>query len=237
MIYFVVKKGKVDNMAIFSRLADILKANINDLIDKAEDPEKMVKQVIIDMEEQVRIATQALGQAMASEKQAKKQLDNAMESSAEWERKAKVALGAGNQELAKKALENKVAVDNNISGFQTSYESISTQVAQLRDRVSILRSKLEEARTKQNMLIARARMADAQKGIATALTSTDSGSAFSKLDKMERKIEGKEAEAQAFSDMSSDAFKKDEFAELEAKSAVDAELARLMAEMNEKKDN
>lgn len=220
-------------MAIFQRLGDLLKANINDLIDRAENPEKMVKQIIIDMEEQVRDATQALGRAMGSEKQALKQLEAAKKSSADWEAKAKMALQSGNQELAKKALANKVAVDNNIASFETAYNNISTQVAELRDRVEILRSKLEEARTRQNMLIARAKMADVQKSVATTLSGTDSSSAFSKLDKMERKIEGKESEAEAFAEMSGDTtFAKDEFKEMETNSAVEAELARLMSEMN-----
>lgn len=219
-------------LAIFSRLSDLLKANINDLIDKAENPEKMVKQIIIDMEEQVRSATQALGQAMASEKQAKNQLDSALQLSQEWERKAKVALKANNQELAKKALENKVEIDKNLQGFQASYENVSTQVSQLKDRVSVLRSKLEEARTKQNMLIARSKMADAQKGIATALSGMDSSSAFSKLEKMQRKVESKEAEAQAFSEIAGDTvYKKDEFSDLETTIAVDTELERLKAEI------
>lgn len=220
-------------MAIFQRLGDLLKANINDLIDKAENPEKMVKQIIIDMEEQVRDATQALGQAMGSERQALKQLENARQTSQEWESKAKMALQAGNQELAKKALANKVSTDANVASLETSYTSISTQVAELKNRVEILRSKLEEARAKQNMLIARSKMADAQKSVATTLSGTDSSSAFAKLDKMEQKIESKEAEAQAFSDMSGDTtFAKDEFKELEQNNAVDAEMARLMAEMN-----
>lgn len=220
-------------MAIFQRIGDLLKANINDLIDRAENPEKMVKQIIIDMEEQVRDATQALGQAMASEKQALKQLESAKAKSADWEAKAKMALQAGNQDLAKKALANKVSVDANIASFESSYNSISAQTAELRDRVDVLRAKLEEARTKQHMLIARAKMADAQKSVATTLSGTDSSSAFAKLDKMERKIEDKEAQADAFSQMSGDTtFAKDEFKELEQDQAVDSELARLMAEMN-----
>lgn len=220
-------------MAIFQRISDLFRSNVNDLIDRAEDPEKMVKQIIIDMEEQVRDATQALGQAMGSEKQALKQLNAAKQSSADWEAKAKMALQSGNQELAKKALANKVAVDNNIATFEQSYNTISTQVAELKDRVATLRSKLEEARTRQNMLIARAKMADAQKNVATSLSGTDTTSAFSKLEKMERKVEGKESEAEAFAEMSGDTtFAKDEFKELETNNAVDAELARLMAEMN-----
>ena len=93
-------------MAIFARLADLLKANINDLIDKAEDPEKMLKQIIIDMEEQLDKATQGLGTVMASERQIKKQLETAQADSKLWEDRAKTALKAGNQELAKQAVNN-----------------------------------------------------------------------------------------------------------------------------------
>ena len=219
-------------MAIFERVGDLLKANINDILDKAENPEKMVKQIIIDMETQVNKATQGLGAAMGSEKQALKQLESAKISSEDWTKKAKLALQSGNEELAKKALEQKAIVDQNIGQFQTSYDMMSTQTAQLKDQVRQLKSKLEEARMKQTMLIARSQMADAQKTISASLGSTDSKSAFSKLDKMEQKVNAKEAEAQAFTEMAGDDTSvADEFAALEKESAVDDELAKLKAEM------
>ena len=93
-------------MGIFQRLSDLLKSNINDLIDKAEDPEKMVKQIIIDMQKELSNSTQALGKAVASERIAKKQYEQAAAKSADWENKAKDALSTGNEELAKKALAN-----------------------------------------------------------------------------------------------------------------------------------
>ena len=102
-------------MAIFERISDLVRANINDLIDKAEDPEKMVKQIIIDMEDQLRKATQGLGTAMGSLNQVKKQLDNAQEQSNVWQNKAKSCLEQGNEELAKKALENKVNQDKMVA--------------------------------------------------------------------------------------------------------------------------
>ncbi|MDI3535653.1 MAG: phage shock protein [Eubacteriaceae bacterium] len=219
-------------MAIFERLGDLLKANINDMLDKAEDPEKMVKQIIIDMEAQVNSATQALGAAMGSEKQALKQLETAKASSEDWNKKAKLALQSGNEELAKKALSQKASVDSNIVTFQASYDSMSMQTAQLKDQVSELKSKLEEARMKQNMLIARSKMADAQKGVSQSLSSTSSTSAFSKLDKMEEKVNAKEAEAQAFSEMAGENNSLDnEFEALEQNAAVDDELAKLKAEL------
>ena len=212
-------------MSIFNRISDILKANINDLLDRAEDPEKMVKQIIADMEEQVRDATEALGQAMASEKQAYAQLEKAKQNSREWEDKAKLAINAGNEELARKALTSKVEVDKNIQAFQASYDQIAAQTSELHSRVEVLRQKLEEARQRQNMLIARAKMADATENVATAMTETDPNSALAKLEKMERKVEDKEARAEAFAEMSGETvFAKDEFAELETNQAVDAEL-------------
>ncbi|MDE6918483.1 MAG: PspA/IM30 family protein [Lachnospiraceae bacterium] len=220
-------------MSIFHRISDILKANINDLLDRAEDPEKMVKQIIADMEEQVRDATEALGQAMASEKQAYAQLEKARSNSREWENKAKMALQAGNQELAKKALTSKVEIDKNVQSLQDSYDEIAAQTSELHARVEVLRQKLEEARQRQNMLIARAKMAEATESVATAVTNTDPNSALAKLERMEQKVESREARAEAFAAMSGETvFAKDEFAELETNQAVDAELQRLMKELN-----
>ena len=84
------------HMGIFSRIGDIMKANVNDLIDKAEDPEKMVKQIIRDLQQEVAKSTQALGKAMASQRIAERQYKTALQSSADWESKAKAALAAGN---------------------------------------------------------------------------------------------------------------------------------------------
>ena len=105
-------------MGIFQRLSDILKSNVNDLIDRAEDPEKMVKQIIIDMQKELNNSTQALGKAVASERIAKKQYDQAAAKSADWESKAKAAIAAGDEELAKKALANKVKADKDTAQYK-----------------------------------------------------------------------------------------------------------------------
>ena len=96
-------------MGVFQRLSDLLKSNVNDLIDRAEDPEKMVKQIIIDMQKELSKATQNYGKAKASERLAEKQYQNAVKISADWEAKAKAALASGDQELAKKALAKNIA--------------------------------------------------------------------------------------------------------------------------------
>ena len=150
-------------MSIFTRLSDLLKANINDLIDRAEDPEKMVKQIILDMQKELNKSTQALGKAVASEKMVEKQYNNAVATSANWEAKAKAALASGDQELAKKALSYKVKADEEAANYKEMHETISEQTDAIRSQVEVLKSKLEEAKSRQAVLIARSQMAETQK--------------------------------------------------------------------------
>lgn len=219
-------------MSIFTRLGDLLKSNINDLIDKAEDPEKMVKQIIIDMDKELVKSTQALGKAMASERQIEKQLNDAKAKSADWESKAKAAIAAGDQELARKAVAEKVKADENVAKFQQMYDTVAAQTAAIKTQVEELKSKLEDAKSRQAMLIARSQMADTQKDLAESLGGIGSSNAFAKMDKMEEKISRKEAEAQAFSDISgvSTASSTDPFEDLEKNQKIEAELARLMGQ-------
>ncbi|MCR4638205.1 PspA/IM30 family protein [Ruminococcus sp.] len=226
-------------MGIFARLSDLLKSNVNDLIDRAEDPEKMVKQVIIDMQTELTKATQNYGKAKASERLAEKKYLEAEKISADWENKAKQALAKGDQELAKQALARKVKADEDVSNYKEMYESISDQTEAIGDQVEVLKSKLEEAKSRQAMLIARSQMADTKKNLAKASGSFDGSSSYEKFQRMEEKIERKEAEADAFHEIAGGALSggsgddlTDSFAKLESDAKVDAELQRLMAEMN-----
>ncbi|HHX56891.1 MAG TPA: PspA/IM30 family protein [Clostridiales bacterium] len=222
-------------MGIFARLSDLLKANVNDLVDRAEDPEKMVKQIILDMQKELGTSTQALGKAVASERMAEKQYKNAVTLSKNWEDKAKIALNAGDTELAKRALANKVKVDEDVVNYKEMYETISNQTDAIREQVELLKSKLEEAKSRQAMLIARSQMADTQKNLAKSLGGMDSSSSFDKMNKMEDKIVRKEAEAQAFAEIAGSDLDsgEDEFTKLQTDSKVDNELQRLMAEMGQ----
>ena len=219
-------------MSVFTRLSDLLRANINDLIDKAEDPEKMVKQIILDMQKELQDATQALGKAMASERMAQKQYETAFKTSQTWEAKAKTALEQGEVDLAKRALANKVKADQDASEFKEMYDTISTQTETIRNQVEILKSKLEEAKSRQAMLIARSQMADTQKTLAKSIGGIGTSSAYDKFTRAEEKISQKEAEAEAFADISGTLKPEDDpFARLEEDSKVNSELERLMAEM------
>ena len=220
-------------MAIFERISDLVRANINDLIDRAENPEKMVKQIIIDMEDQLRKATQGLGTAMGSLNQVKKQLANAEEQSNVWQSKAKACLEQGNEELAKQALENKVKQDQMVAQYQEMTNSMEAQVNEIKAQVDVLKQKLEEARSKQAMLVARSQMADAKSQMAKTLGNMDSKSAFAKMDKMEQKIEQKEAQADAFSEISGvQESESDPFAKMDKDNKINEELEKLKKELN-----
>lgn len=220
-------------MAIFERIGDLVRANINDLIDRAEDPEKMVKQIIIDMEEQLVKATQGLGTAMGSLNQVKKQLSNAETESNKWQEKAKQCLEQGNEELAKQALENKVNHDVMVAKYKEMVNSMETQVNEIKEQVDTLKQKLQEARSKQAMLVARSQMADAKTQMAKTLGNMDSKSAFAKMDKMEQKIAAKEAQADAMSEVSGvDANEEETFAKMDRENSINSELEKLKQELN-----
>ena len=222
-------------MTFFERIADILKANINDMIDKAEDPVKMVKQLILEMEDQVDEATRALGQAMGSQKVAAKELADAKAKVADWNDKAKLALKNGDEALARKALDIKVGLEGQVEQLQASYDGITAQVDKLKDQVQTLKMKLDEARARQNVLIARAKMAEAATNVATSISAATTESAFAKLDKLEKKIVQQEATAEAFTELHGNTVEQasvaDEFEQLQHKDAVDSELERLKTEL------
>ncbi|MDE7137045.1 MAG: PspA/IM30 family protein, partial [Ruminococcus sp.] len=155
-------------MGIFSRLGDIIESNINELLDRAENPEKMVGQLVIDMQREFNKAVQNYGRVKANENLAEKKYQDALKVSQSWETKAKTALSQGNRELAKMVLVRKVKADEDVSAYREMYESMSVQAESVRKQVDELKIKLDEAKNRQAILMARSRMADTKKNIAKA---------------------------------------------------------------------
>jgi phage shock protein A len=219
-------------MGIFARVSDIFKANVNDMLDKAEDPEKMIKQMVIEMEEAVGKATMAVGQAIANEKMLAKQVEDKKKGQEEWQKKALQAVNAGRDDLAKQALEKK----NQFAKANADLEPILIEAkntsTNLRAQLDKLRAKLEEVRLRQNTLIARSQAAKAKKQIAASVSGIGND-AFANFDKYEQKIIKQESEAEALSEMAGqDTRLEDEFNKLSTGAAVDDELAQLKASMN-----
>lgn len=218
-------------MSIFSRIADVFKANVNDAIDKAEDPEKMLKQMVIEMEQSVNKATLAVAQAIANEKGLERKLEKARKDREEWEQKAVVALQASREDLAKAALEKKSISDRNYQDLGPIYEQAKQTANKLRQQLDQLKSKLDEARSRQSTLIARSQAAKAQKQISQSFSGVGSD-AFGKFDKFEGRIEKLEAEASAFEQLAGENTSlDDEFKQLTSSSSVDSDLLALKAKM------
>lgn len=219
-------------MSIFARISDIFKANINDLLDKAEDPEKMIKQMVIEMEEAVSKAATAVGQAIANEKMLQKQVDDKKKAAEDWQKKAIQAVNAGRDDLAKQALEKKNSFTKAANDLEPLLIEARNTSANLRTQLDKLRAKLEEARLRQNTLIARSQAAKAKKQIAASVSGIGDD-AFANFDKYEQKIIKQESEADALSELAGqDTRLEDEFAKLDSGTAVDDELAQLKASLN-----
>ncbi len=219
-------------MGIFARVSDIFKANVNDLLDKAEDPEKMIKQMVIEMEEAVGKAATAVGSAIANEKMLQKQTDDKKKAVEEWQKKALQAVNAGRDDLAKQALEKKNAFAKSAADLEPLLMEARNTSTNLRSQLDKLRAKLDEVRLRQNTLIARSQAAKAKKQIAASVSGIGDD-AFANFDKYEQKIIKQESEADALSELAGqDTRLEDEFAKLDTGTAVDDELAQLKASMN-----
>jgi phage shock protein A len=221
-------------MGILDRIKDLLKANINDMLDKAEDPEKMLKLIIIDMEESLGEAVQGLAETMASDRQMVRQQQTAEAQAAGWEAKAKLALSGGDEALARQALSSKLKCDANAGQYAGMHETLAAQVQTMREQVGELQAKIEEARGKMSLLAARAQLADTQMKFATSVGGAGTKSAFAKMEKMEEKVDRKEAEAQAYAELSGNPAQGDPFKKMEEDGAVDAEMQRLKTDLDKK---
>jgi phage shock protein A len=218
-------------MGIFGRLSDIIKANINDLLDKAEDPEKMIKQMILEMQEALREGTSGVAEAMANQKSLERQLAGFKQESASWEQKAMAALKVNNEDLARKALAEKADSDKQVAQYERLVATATDTTTKLRAQLEALKEKIEEAKAKEQLLIARSKTAKAAKEVAEKLGGADD-SAFSKFDDFEKKIEKTEAEAELLSGADSEkANTEKQFDELEKNAKVDDELAKLKEKM------
>lgn len=218
-------------MGIFSRISDIFKSNVNDALDKAEDPEKMLKQMVLEMEESVNKTTLAVANAIANEKSLERKIEKARTETKDWEQKAVQALQAGREDLAKAALEKKAISDRNVADLEPIFVQARQTSDKMRTQLNALKAKLDEARSRQSTLIARSQAAKAQKQIAQSFSGVGSD-AFSKFDKLEGKIEKSEAEALAFEQLAGEDVKlEDEFKQLSTSSNVDSELLALKEKM------
>jgi phage shock protein A len=215
--------------SVFKRINDIITANINDLIDRVEDPERMLKQIIREMEESINRAKEGVIDAIASEKQLRKDLEHHRRQSAEWHQKAEEAVNAGQEDLARMALTRKKEHDNILKALEPSWEAAKATSEHLKSQLYALEAKLEEARRKRSSLVARQRAAEARQYMDSTLSHFRDGlDAHANFARMEGRVTEIEARAEAMAEVHSSVSKVEkEFLDMEVKKEVENELAAL----------
>jgi phage shock protein A len=216
-------------MGILDRVSTLMRANINDLIDRAEDPEKVVRQLIYDMNNQLLQVKTQVAASIADEKQLKQRWQDNESKSLEWQRRAELAVEKGQDDLAREALTRRNSFQQNADGFKEQYEQQARQVEVLKDALHQLEAKIQEATTKQDLLIARSRRAKAETKIRTTLSGLDRSSAMGQFARIEEKVSMQEARAAALGELETDTMDK-RFELLESDTEVDRQLAALKAQ-------
>jgi phage shock protein A len=221
-------------MGIFARLAALIKSNINDLISRSEDPEKMLNQIVMDMNTQLLEAKKQVAASIADEKRLAKQAEQERANAAEWERRAMLAVRAGDDNLAKEGLARKKEHETLAEQFQDQWQKQKSAVEQLKLALRALNSKIEEAKRKKNLLIARKKRAEAQKAIQETMSGLRNASAFETFDRMANQIERMESEAEAQAELSEE-YSGDvlahKFGQLEVTAGAEEDLTALKRKM------
>ena len=220
-------------MGIFSRMSDIINANVNALLDKAEDPEKMVRLMIQEMEETlVEVRTQS-ARLIADKKEVARQQNRLQSEAAEWGRKAELALSKDREDLAREALREQIEAADQADLLEAELEQIAQSIDGLTGDVEALQQKLLDAKTRRKALILKNETAQSRKGVRRQLHDVNLDEAMSKFDVFERRIDELEGELEAY-DIGKRSLA-DEIEALEADEEIDAALAALRAKVASKK--
>ena len=223
-------------MGIFSKLSTLIKSNINDLIARAENPEKMLNQIILDMREQLAKAKREVAVAIADERKLRSQYDNESKQAREWEQRAILAVREERDDLAKQALIRQQEHAARALSLEATWKVQATETEKLKASLRQLNDKIEEAKRKRSLLIAKQKRAQAQRRIHATLSGISDTSAFEAFNRMAEKIEDSErrslAAAELDDDLSGDTLEK-QFLQLEASddSEVEGKLLALKEKM------
>ena len=212
-------------MSIFTRLSDIVNSNISALLDKAENPEKMIRMVIQEMEETLVEVRSTTAKVIADKKTLKRRVDTLHKQSHDWEQKAELALSKGREDLAKAALVERSAINSSVAITETDLAKLDETLDKLSSEIELLQAKLNDARARQKTILLRTRATESRLSVHDKLKSHTIDSALNKFEHFERKIDQMEGQLETGHVLQS------EFEELERQEQIDAELAALKAKM------
>jgi phage shock protein A len=219
-------------MAILDRIATVIRSNLNYMINKAEDPEKMLDQILIQMRQQLLEVKREVAVAIADEKRLGTQLEAELEQVREWDRRATIAVQRGEDDLAREALRRKADHEQIAIGYKKQWDAQKASTDNLKNALRALSQKIEEAARKKNLLVARQKRAEAQKHIHDVMTGLSDTSAFESFDRMATKVEQLEAQASAAVEISQELTgdtMEQRFRALESSTDVEQELNALKA--------
>jgi len=215
-------------MALLERVATLIRANLNDLIDKAENPETMIKQVILDMENQLLQVKTQVAIAIADQHVLEKRQQENEENERQWRRRAEMAIDKNDDTLARSALERSMSYKQMAESFRQQVEDQKTQVENLKSALLKLQQKLEEARSKSELLIAKHRRSRAMSKAGAAERTMGNDTSAAAFERMKSKVQQTEAVAQATSELVGDDVE-ERFAAMEKQGEVDRLLEELKA--------
>ncbi|MDM9384385.1 PspA/IM30 family protein [Chlorogloeopsis sp. ULAP01] len=221
-------------MGLIDRIGRAIRANINSLIGATEDPEKVLEQAVIEMQDNLVQLRQAVAAAIASQKRTERQAAQAQSAAEEWYRRAQIALQQGNEPLAREALTKRQAYQKTATDLLNQIEEQSSVVARLKKDMRELELKITELRTRKDIYIARARSAEASVRLREMLDGVSGTSSLSAFERMEDKVLQLEAQKDAIAVTGTDELEK-KFAVLE--SSVDNDLAQMKAQLPSSKEN
>jgi phage shock protein A len=220
-------------MSIFSRARDIFAANITELLDRSEDPAKMIRMVILEMEETLVEVRASAARCIADGKEMRRALTRLNELQASWTEKAELALSKGREDLAKQALLERQKAADMAAGLEAEIGTITDTLKGYEGDIAKLQGKLREARARQNAIAARFESAISRAKARELMNGNRTEEAFSKFEVLERRADFAEGRADALG-MSGPKSLEEEIAELKASEKVDAELEAMKAAMKSK---
>ena len=223
-------------MSIFSRFTDIINANVNALLDKAEDPQKMIRMIIQEMEDTLVEVRTTSARALADKKQLQRRINDMEASMHDWQDKATLALQKARDDLARAALLEKQKLATVLQTLKDEYTLLAATIAKLGDEISELENKLQDTRARQKSLEIRHHAAAGRRDIRRHLDTDKSGQALLKFEQYQRRIDDMEAQADSYG-LGRDDTLDNQFNELQSEHDIEQELAQLKASLKAKHDS
>lgn len=218
-------------MGLLDRISRVVRANLTSLVSRAEDPEQVLEQTVLTMQEDLIQLRQAVAQAIATQKRCERQQRQAAALAGDWQQRAQKALQQGSETLAREALVRRQSYLETAQSLQAQLTQQSSVIAKLKQTMRELEVKLDEAKTRKDLYIARARAAQASQNLNEILGRASSSRALGAFEQMEERVHQLEAEAEALSELSQGNDLEKQFAALEQSDAIDQQLAALKHEL------